>query len=56
MSYTDGLTGGSHESYVRSILTEATKSGRWRGVVLNYRGCGFPSVLTSAQFYHGGYT
>lgn len=52
----DGLTGGSHESYVRSILNEATKTGKWRGCVLNYRGCGYPSILTSNKFYHGGYT
>lgn len=27
-----------------------------RALVMNYRGCGFPSILTSPQLYHGGYT
>lgn len=52
----DGLTGGSHESYVKSVAVQALRKRGWRIAVLNYRGCGFPSVLTSPQFYHGGYT
>lgn len=27
-----------------------------RAVVMNFRGCGFPSFLTSPQLYHGGFT
>ena len=55
-----GLTGGSHESYVRSILSSITlpppQGGLgWRGLVLNYRGCANVPI-TSSQFYHGGYT
>ncbi|KAG8960904.1 hypothetical protein FRC03_006023 [Tulasnella sp. 419] len=55
-----GLSGGSHESYVRSILHTACspkeKGGMgYRGVVVNFRGCaGVP--LTSPQFYSAGYT
>ncbi|KAM5538983.1 hypothetical protein V8D89_007206 [Ganoderma adspersum] len=50
-----GLTGGSHESYVRSILapvcTPVEQGGLgYRGVVVNFRGCaGVP--ITSPQFY-----
>ncbi|KAG7445503.1 AB-hydrolase YheT [Guyanagaster necrorhizus] len=55
-----GLTGGSHESYVRNILAAAClpveKGGLgYRAVVINFRGCaGIP--LTSHQFYSAGYT
>ncbi|KAI0646954.1 AB-hydrolase YheT [Trametes meyenii] len=50
-----GLTGGSHESYVRSILapacTPVEQGGLgYRGIVVNFRGCaGVP--LTSPQLY-----
>ncbi|CAG8675128.1 10765_t:CDS:2, partial [Acaulospora colombiana] len=50
-----GLTGGSHEAYVRHILSKACapkdKGGLgYRGVVINFRGCaGVP--LTSPRFY-----
>ncbi|PVG02597.1 AB-hydrolase YheT [Serendipita vermifera] len=50
-----GLTGGSHESYVRHILATACapkdKGGLgYRGAVINFRGCaGVP--LTSPRFY-----
>ncbi|KAI0798050.1 AB-hydrolase YheT [Abortiporus biennis] len=55
-----GLTGGSHESYVRSILapacTPVEKGGLgYRAVVMNFRGCaGVP--MTSPQLYSGGHT
>ncbi|KAF8504043.1 AB-hydrolase YheT [Hysterangium stoloniferum] len=55
-----GLTGGSYESYVRSILSvicaarERGGSG-YRGVVVNFRGCAGVE-LTSAQMYSAGYT
>jgi len=55
-----GLTGGSYESYVRSILSvvcsakERGGSG-YRGVVVNFRGCAAVE-LTSAQLYSAGYT
>ncbi|KAI0637069.1 AB-hydrolase YheT [Trametes polyzona] len=55
-----GLTGGSHESYVRSILapacTPVEQGGLgYRGIVVNFRGCaGVP--LTSPQLYSALYT
>lgn len=59
--HVDGLTGGSHESYIRAVVTQAIKPKSegghgMRAVVMNFRGCGYPSVLTSNQLYHGGYT
>ncbi|KAJ1305168.1 hypothetical protein OPQ81_000199 [Rhizoctonia solani] len=55
-----GLSGGSHESYVRSILSEACASPGdgglgYRAVVVNFRGCAGVS-LTSPQFYSAGHT
>ncbi|KAI0065353.1 AB-hydrolase YheT [Artomyces pyxidatus] len=55
-----GLTGGSHESYVRAILapavTPVAEGGLgYRGVVMNFRGCaGVP--LSSPQLYSAGHT
>ncbi|KAF8754603.1 alpha/beta hydrolase fold [Rhizoctonia solani] len=55
-----GLSGGSHESYVRSILSQVCASPAngglgYRAVVVNFRGCaGVP--LTSPQFYSAGHT
>ncbi|KAF7327693.1 AB hydrolase-1 domain-containing protein [Mycena kentingensis (nom. inval.)] len=55
-----GLTGGSHEPYVRSILapacTPVERGGLgYRAVVINFRGCsGVP--ITSAKFYTGAQT
>ncbi|OXG51937.1 anon-23da protein [Cryptococcus neoformans] len=55
-----GLTGGSHESYVRNILAWVTKPKEdgglgGRGVVVNFRGCaGVP--VTSCQLYSAGTT
>ena len=48
--------GGSHESYIRSVVTALQATGKWRVVVPNYRGCGYPAVLTSSALYHGGLT
>lgn len=55
-----GLTGGSHESYVRSVLSGVTPIQRkgglgMRGVVLNFRGCA-GSPLLSKKLYHAGST
>ncbi|KAF8504044.1 Alpha/Beta hydrolase protein [Hysterangium stoloniferum] len=55
-----GLTGGSYESYVRSILSvicAARERGGpgYRGVVVTFRGCAGVE-LTTAQMYSGGYT
>ncbi|KAJ7678864.1 Alpha/Beta hydrolase protein [Mycena polygramma] len=55
-----GLTGGSHEPYVRAILAPACapveKGGLgFRAVVINFRGCsGVP--ITSQKFYTAGHT
>ncbi|KIJ23614.1 hypothetical protein M422DRAFT_39537, partial [Sphaerobolus stellatus SS14] len=55
-----GLTGGSYESYVRSILSFACASKEhgglgYRGVVVNFRGCAGVEI-TSPQFYSAGHT
>ena len=55
-----GLSGGSHESYVRSILSQVCATPAegglgYRAVVVNFRGCaGVP--LSSPQFYSAGHT
>ncbi|KAJ6502571.1 Alpha/Beta hydrolase protein [Mycena sanguinolenta] len=55
-----GLTGGSYESYVRSILVPATTPAEegglgYRAVVVNFRGCaGVP--VTSPVLYSAGHT
>ncbi|OBZ66910.1 hypothetical protein A0H81_13256 [Grifola frondosa] len=53
-----GLTGGSHESYVRAALTRLTASEKsgglgFRAVVVNYRGCNGCPVRTP-KLYHAG--
>ncbi|KAG9297870.1 hypothetical protein G9A89_000209 [Geosiphon pyriformis] len=51
-----GLTGGSHESYIRSLLDILTRPPHnYRGVVFNFRGCA-DSELLSPQMYCAGYT
>jgi len=50
-----GLTGGSHESYVRSVLSPLTKHYGWRAVTTNFRGCA-GSELTSQKLYNAGAT
>ncbi|KAF9514118.1 hypothetical protein BS47DRAFT_1316969 [Hydnum rufescens UP504] len=55
-----GLTGGSFEAYLRTILARACASKAdgglgFRGIVVNFRGCaGVP--LTSPQLYSAGHT
>ncbi|KAF9246540.1 AB-hydrolase YheT [Melanogaster broomeanus] len=55
-----GLTGGSHESYVRAILAPTCRPVSegglgYRAVVINFRGCaGVP--VTSPQLYSAGHT
>ncbi|KAI0718559.1 AB-hydrolase YheT [Cerioporus squamosus] len=53
-----GLTGGSHEAYVRAVLSRVTadrQSGGlgFRAVVLNFRGCNGSPVVTP-RLYHAG--
>lgn len=51
-----GLTGGSHEAYVRAVLSRVTLSKTsgglgFRAVVLNFRGCNGSPVVTP-RLYH----
>ncbi|TIA75270.1 hypothetical protein E3P91_00530 [Wallemia ichthyophaga] len=48
-----GLTGGSHESYIRSLIAQL--SANTTSVVMNFRGCANTSV-DSPLFYSGGQT
>ncbi|KAG0298651.1 hypothetical protein BGZ98_000128 [Dissophora globulifera] len=50
-----GLTGGSHESYIRSLVETMTKDHGYRCVVFNARACA-NTELTSAQLYCGSWT
>nr|CAG8436650.1 9338_t:CDS:2 [Entrophospora candida] len=51
-----GLTGGSHESYIRCLLEELTKPPHnYRAVVVNFRGCS-ESFVTSPKLYSAGAT
>ena len=45
-----GLSGGSHESYVRALLHDVVKSGRWAACSLNARGCGRTTITTQQLF------
>ena len=49
-----GLTGGSHDSYVRHMVGAASKNGL-RSVVFNSRGTS-DGPVTSPQFYSASYT
>jgi len=51
-----GLTGGSHESYVRAALYELTKPVSqgglgMRAIVMNFRGCAGSPIVTR-RLYH----
>ncbi|KAF9434208.1 hypothetical protein BGZ76_008377 [Entomortierella beljakovae] len=50
-----GLTGGSHESYIRALVETMTRDHGYRCVVFNARACA-DSPLTSPQLYSGAYT
>ncbi|KAI8147451.1 Alpha/Beta hydrolase protein [Fennellomyces sp. T-0311] len=51
-----GLTGGSHESYIRGVLEVITRPPfNYRAVVFNARGCG-NTELTTPQLFNGAYT
>ncbi|KAI8384369.1 Alpha/Beta hydrolase protein [Radiomyces spectabilis] len=51
-----GLTGGSHESYIRSVLEVVTRPPfNYRAVVMNCRGCANTSLKTP-QLFNGAYT
>ncbi|KAG0145944.1 hypothetical protein CROQUDRAFT_658049 [Cronartium quercuum f. sp. fusiforme G11] len=50
-----GLTGGSHEQYVREMVSSVIHQLGWRVMVTNFRGCA-GSKLTSPRLYHAGAT
>ncbi|KAG8740273.1 hypothetical protein FRC10_004528 [Ceratobasidium sp. 414] len=51
-----GLTGGSHEHYIRALLADLTSPAvGFRAVIVNARGCAGAPV-TSPRLYHGGTT
>lgn len=50
-----GLTGGSHESYVRAMVAPIIEQLGWRVMVTNFRGCA-GSKVTSPKLYHAGAT
>ncbi|KAG1501442.1 hypothetical protein G6F53_011079 [Rhizopus delemar] len=51
-----GLTGGSHESYIRSLLEVLVHPPfNFRAVVMNSRGCANSEIKTP-QMYNGAYT
>ncbi|CCE63903.1 hypothetical protein TPHA_0G00670 [Tetrapisispora phaffii CBS 4417] len=50
-----GLTGGSHESYVRSLVHNITQNYGFEACVLNSRGC-CESSITTPMLYNGGWT
>ena len=45
-----GLSGGSHEMYLRAVMRPIVKEG-WEAVVINSRGCA-KSAITSTVFYN----
>ena len=49
-----GLTGGSHESYVQSLILESEARG-FQCVAFNFRGCS-NSEITTPQLYSASYT
>ncbi|CEP60140.1 putative carboxylic ester hydrolase LALA0_S01e03928g [Lachancea lanzarotensis] len=50
-----GLTGGSHEAYVRSLVNKMTTKFEFEACVLNSRGCS-ESCITTPQLYNGVWT
>ena len=46
-----GLSGGSHELYLRCVLAPLVKGGQWKAVVVNSRGCA-RSKITSDVLYN----
>ncbi|GAA5992511.1 hypothetical protein JCM10908_000855 [Rhodotorula pacifica] len=60
LRFAGGLTGGSHESYVRNVLAIVTRPVSegglgWRAAVVNSRGCA-GSPITSPKLYSGEVT
>lgn len=50
-----GLTGGSHESYVRTVVSKIVRDHEFAACVLNNRGCA-ETPLSTPRMYNGGWT
>lgn len=50
-----GLTGGSHEVYLRAVLAPLVADGVWAACVVNARGCAMSSI-TTAQLFNARFT
>ncbi|KAI5803146.1 Alpha/Beta hydrolase protein [Geopyxis carbonaria] len=50
-----GLSGGSHEKYLRAVLAPLTASGEFEACVINARGCAL-SKITSTQLFNAKFT
>lgn len=48
-----GLTGGSHEAYVRHFVLAVARQTGWRSVVFNFRGSGDSQLLTPRGYCAG---
>ncbi|KKA29035.1 hypothetical protein TD95_002183 [Thielaviopsis punctulata] len=46
-----GLSGGSHEAYLRHTIAPLVDSGKWEVIVINARGCAW-SEITTGVFYN----
>lgn len=46
-----GLSGGSHEAYLRHTIAPLVESGKWEVIVINARGCAW-SEITTGVFYN----
>lgn len=45
-----GLSGGSHEVYLRHAIAPLIESGRWEGCVVNSRGCAKSKITTGILY------
>ena len=45
-----GLSGGSHEVYLRHAIAPLLESGRWEGCVVNSRGCARSKITTGILY------
>ena len=45
-----GLSGGSHEIYLRHVLRPLVDSGKWEGCVVNSRGCAGSKITTGVLY------
>ncbi|KAL1311081.1 hypothetical protein AAFC00_001290 [Neodothiora populina] len=45
-----GLSGGSHEIYLRQVLAPLVRDGKWEAVVVNSRGCAMSEITTGILY------